>query len=124
MTRAVTRDPARCHFPSLRHKLGNGSDIFIVDSECLIGAESTNFATKHGSPTGSALLVIRPLATRSRACFSLCHGSFLSLSSFFLHLVAGPFGTRLAAWVTTWALIRQHPHGVWSSVPLTEFWPA
>src|SRR5437867_13233551 len=57
MMRTVTCDSAGRHFPPLGHKLCESPNIFIVDPECLVGAESTNLAPKHRPSKRSASLV-------------------------------------------------------------------
>jgi len=73
MMRTVTCDSAGRHFPPLRHKLCKSPNIFIVDPECLVGAESTNLAPKHRPSTRSASLVFWPLPIRPPAWLPLYH---------------------------------------------------
>lgn len=73
VTGTIPRDSAWGHLPTLRHELGNHSDIFVVDHQSLVSAKSTNFAAEHGPPARRSLLIVPAIPHRSCARFPLCH---------------------------------------------------
>jgi len=80
MMSAVAGYPAWGHFPAFRYEWGNGSNVLVVDFQCLVCAEATHLAPKHRSATRTTLVIVRPLAVRPRAWFPLCHGSIYLVS--------------------------------------------
>ena len=73
MARAIPRNSARCHLPALRHELGNHSNIFVVDHQCLVSTEPTNFAAEHRPAPRRSLLIITAIPIGPCAGFPLCH---------------------------------------------------
>jgi hypothetical protein len=73
MTCAVSGNPTRGHFPALCDELRNGPDVFVIDLQGFVGAETTHLASEHGSPTRRPLFVVHPVPARPRAHLSLCH---------------------------------------------------
>ena len=73
MAGAIARNPAWCHLAALGNELREGLNVFVIDSERLVGAETTHFAPEHGPATLGSPIVVAPFPIRSRAYFSLCH---------------------------------------------------
>lgn len=73
VARAISRNAAGGHLPPLRHELGNHSDIFVIDHQCLVGTEPTNFAAEHRPPPRRSLLIFTAIPIGPCAGFPLCH---------------------------------------------------
>jgi len=75
MSRTVAGDSAWGHLAPLSNELRDRLDILIVDSECLIGAETTYLTPKHRTPARRSLFVVSPFASWSCPHFPLRHVS-------------------------------------------------
>src|SRR5262245_52832893 len=100
MTRAVTGNSTWSHFPTLSQKLGDDPQIFVIDRQSFVCAETTDFATKHRSTTRRSLFVVHSFPARPSVPLSLCL-KFACLALKLCLPLLGPENKSPVRWVSS-----------------------